>query len=69
MHSVTFSSPGEIGFTPMDLLTYWQEMVDLFDFYYSALTGTPTDVQVYAEMLYSLQPPTVVRNDYTTLRV
>jgi len=68
LHSVSFSAPGEVGFSGVDLLRYWQDMLDLFDERKAALGGTPTDAQVYAEMRYVLQPVSVVRNDYSLLR-
>ena len=69
LHSVSFSAPGEIGFSAVDLLRFWQDMVDLYDERAAALGGTPTDAQVYAEMRYVLQPVSVVRNDYSNLRL
>ena len=50
----------------MDLLGYWQDMVDLFDKFYALLGGTPgpADSAVYAEMKYYLQPVRDVETSY-----
>lgn len=45
------------GMTPQDLFGMWSEMLDRYDAAKTTLGGTPTDAQVYAQMLTALGQP------------
>ena len=57
-HAVAFSAPEQVGITPYDLFTFWQEMVDLFNSCTADLTAAGetsiTDDDVLEEMLFVL---------------
>ena len=57
--STSFSLPdSELleGMTPVAMVEMWRELVDLFDYVYAGLGGTPTDQAVKNEMMALLQP-------------
>ena len=57
--SVSFNTPDIQlleGMTPVAIVEMWQSLVDLFDFSYSALGGTPNDLAVKNEMMALLVP-------------
>lgn len=65
-HSVSFSAPGSNGFSPLELVEFWQSMVDLFNDRKGLLTAPDnTDEDVFNEMLYVLQDVREVEPDYT----
>lgn len=70
-HSVQFASTQDNA-GPEDYAALGGEMLDLYDIASAALVSagyaTPTDAQIYAEMLDRLQPVTSFRGDYSTLR-
>ena len=48
------------GLTTTQLVGLWRQLINLFDFAYRALGGTPTDLQVKTEMMALLVPVTRV---------
>lgn len=60
-HSTSFSFN---GLNPVDVADLLEYLHTLREDVYVQLGGTPTDAQVYAEMMYQLQPVTEVRETF-----
>lgn len=68
-HSVEYALPmAGRDVTPRDAAELCEEMLSLFDTAKTNLGGTPTDDQVFAEMLGLLAPVTETYADFTLLR-
>lgn len=67
--STTFQLPTNgAGVTPLEVVDLIEELHRLYSTAVSNLGGTPTDDQIFAEMLALLEPVVEVRNDYSGLR-
>jgi len=65
-HSVEFEVPE--GLTPVSMVELASELIDLYETARGYLGGSPTDAQVYAEMLGLLKPCDEVHSDFTLIR-
>lgn len=70
-HAVSFSNRDNGG-TPDDYAALGGEMLELYDSARADLVASgitsPTDLQIYTEMLFRLRPVTSFRKDYSTMR-
>ncbi len=70
-HSVSYSQPDTSilgASTPSNLLDMWSELIDLYEVALEYLGGTPTDEQIFNEMLGLLVPAkNILPPDFTCL--
>ena len=65
--STVFADAGIGQLTPMETLTVWEYLVELFDRAVGDLGGSPTDLQVEVRMESYIRPITNYTTDFTHL--
>jgi hypothetical protein len=69
-HSVTYALPSNgNSLTPASAAEMISYLLDLYDAAKAALGGTPTDTQIFNEMMARLVPAREVHHDHLSLRV
>ena len=67
--TVTFQIPANgAGVTALEIVDLIEELHRLYESAVSYLGGSPTDDQIFAEMLRLLEPVVEVENDFSNLR-
>lgn len=68
-HSTSFAESLLKQFSPLDILGMWEELIDFFNDTYTNLGGTPTDTEVFDEMVALMKPCREYTADHSLLRV